>query len=207
MNTFVIPHADRVPWADDPSKHSAAFKIFHYPFMFKVSKMHLMETEELETIGHFTTGNVEHDRILANEEVLVTRTIADMVEFHRAGIPFRLNNPKDGVKIYEYIYQHLQDWKDELTRLPMFKDVPMKDLKAMDEFAKEIYVLARGFVVYRPADGSLASFLSGIAEQRGSAGLSGSSTDSHTAQQEIYASTHQPQSGILSAIYRQHLHR
>lgn len=203
MTNFVIPKKDRVPWSSDTRKHSAAFKLFHYPFRFRISKLHITDLNALQQFGHVTTGNPETDRILASEEVLIQRTIADMTEFHRHGNGFRLYDPRDGVKIYEIIYQHLRDWRHELESNHLKRQAPIDDLRALDEFAKDVYRLARGYISYQPAEGTLSNFFEQLAASRGSLGRREGQLSIQDEYRKLHTSEHQEQAGAMSKILRE----
>jgi hypothetical protein len=155
-----------VPWSTNTAKHSAAFKLFHYPFQCLTSGLHLITAQELETFGHLTTGDAVTDRVLASEERLVTFTVVEMVRVHSEGGGVRLVNPADGAKIYEMIYQHMQDWRAEVEANPTCRTAPIEDLRAMDEFARELYPHARFYMNFNPANTVLFSRLDTIFTNR-----------------------------------------
>lgn len=203
MRNIVIPRKDLVPWSSDTSKHSAAFKLFHYPFNFRISRLHLTDPQYVELFGRMTTGDLESDRVMALEEVPIIRTIAQMVDFHRRGIGFRLQDPKDGVRIYEYVYEHLQDWRQTIDSSPLLRSAPIEDLRAFDEFAKEVYLLARGYISYRPAEGSLSNFFEQLAASRGTLGRRAIDIEAERNEQAVRESTHHEQAGAMARILRE----
>jgi len=204
---WVIPQKDRVPWAEDVRKHSAAFKLFHYPFGFRISKLHLMNPKFIAQFGYITTGHPETDRVLAQEEIPVMKTIAEMVDFHKEGVGFRLLDPKDGVRMYEIIHRHLQDWKQAMERSFQPINVPINDLKAIDNFAKDLYVVARGYVTPTTESMGLSAYFAKLAQSRGTLQLRGFKSALDKEQEQIHQSQHQEQSSHLSNILKQRQHR
>jgi len=204
---WVIPQKDRVPWAEDTKKHSAAFKLFHYPFGFRIAKLHLMDPNFIAQFGHLTTGHPETDRLMAQEEISIIKTIAEMVDFHKEGVGFRLQDPKDGVRMYEIIHRHLQDWKEAMERSFQPLNVPINDLKAIDNFAKDLYVVARGYVQPTTQSLGLSAYFAQVSQSRGTQHLRGFKSDLEKEQEQIYQSQHKEQSSHLSNILRQRQHR
>ncbi len=162
-----------VPWSTDPKKHSAAFKLFHYQFRCLTSGLHLISAEELATFGHLTTGDSVTDRVLASEEREVSFTPVDMIRIHAEGGGVRLINPPDGAKIYEMIYQHMQDWRSEVESNPTCRKAPLEDLRQMDDFARELYVHARYYMTFNPAHTVLFARLDTLFNNRGGIGRGG----------------------------------
>lgn len=159
----------KVPWSDDPKKHSAAFKLFHYNFYAFVSGLHLVSAEELRVFGYVTTGNSAWDRQLMMEDREIYVPVSTMVRIHAEGGTVRLRNPEDGGKIYEYIYQHLQDWRHEIELNPTRLKAPMEDLRAFDDFARDLHQYARYHLRFNPANNSLFAALERLAHGRGTA--------------------------------------
>ncbi len=159
-----------VPWTTDVSKQSAAFKLFHHRFQCLTSGLHLITAQELETFGHLTTGDAVTDRLLATEERHVQFTVAEMVRVHSEGGGVRLIYPEDGAKIYEIIYQHLNDWRNEIQNNPTRRAAPLDDLRAMDDFARELHVHARHYLKFNPANTVLFARLETMFASRGGIG-------------------------------------
>ena len=168
--SIVVPKRDVVPWSGDTSKHSAAFKIFHYPFWFLISKLHVTDIQHVEQFGYLTTGDRETDRVLAREDVAVERTVAQMAQLYHEGCGFRLQNPRDGVPIYDMIYRHLLDWKYEIENNMMRREAPIADLRKFDTFAKEVHTLAIGYVKPIQETNIGLQFFEELARSRGGLG-------------------------------------
>lgn len=199
----VFDPKDLVPWATDKgTKHSAAFKLFHFPFNFRISRLHLTDPRAIQLFGRLTTGNVESDRVMATEEVTIVRTIQEMVYFHREGISFRLVKPEDGLTIYEIVYEHLQDWRNEISNNVNMRDAPIDDLRALDEFAKEIYLIARGYIQYKPQATTISNFFEQLAASRGMVGSRAVDHEIEARREELHTSQHSSEMGFMARILR-----
>ena len=131
----------------DTKEHTAAYKIFHYPFYFKVPAMFTYSELEIQDRGIPTTGDATFDRVLAEEPMNVRGTIKQMVDYRKEGAQITLNNPKeDSVRLYEIIVEHLGDVKQQLEQS---LNVQLKDtefLRELDALASDVYVIARHYI-------------------------------------------------------------
>lgn len=150
----------------DPSKHTAAYKIFHYKFICSIAAMHLQRQEHLEVFGYVTSGDAKVDRALALADMHVQLTIAAMAQFYDEGIPFKLVDPRDSVKIYQYINQHLLDWKQHIE-FSSTTEAPIDELRKLDLVAAEVYQHARHYIQSAPFHSTLLNTIGGISARRG----------------------------------------
>lgn len=154
-----------------PSKpkggHTAAYKIFNYPFLCRIAQMHLVSEEVLRQTGALTTGNAEWDRAAAMEMVDVRLTIAAMAEYVAEGATIALLNPEDSAKIYRLIKEHLEAWYYEVQSNLHLLEVPTEDLRKLDTLAAYVYPYARYYLTERPFHGRLATTLANLARGRG----------------------------------------
>jgi hypothetical protein len=151
----------------DTSKHSAAYKLFHYKFICAIAHMHLHTQEHTEVFGYVTSGDAATDRAQAQAEAHVQLTVAAMAEFHHDGIPFRLVSPDpDAVKIYNLIYEHLSDWKKHMDQSASF-EAPLDDLRKFDALAGEVYQIAKFYMATAPQHGALNAALQTLLARRG----------------------------------------
>jgi hypothetical protein len=93
-----------------------------------------------EKIG--TTGNKHLDAQVKTEWRSVYRSIEQMVEAHKKGIPICISSEEDTKKIYLDIQAHIENMALACGRQINVKDFPYEDLIAMEEFAKSIYEYA-----------------------------------------------------------------
>jgi len=128
------------------SKHSAAHRIFHYLYKCYIPQHHLYSRDYLDTFGIPTTGDREVDKQLANSPTLCQLSIADMAEHFANGANMSLENPRVSVEIYETVREHLVNWQ-RIVQDPLdTTEPPLDDLRKLDEFAGEVYKIARGYM-------------------------------------------------------------
>lgn len=156
-----------VPWSSDTTKQSPAFKLFHYTYQCYVPGIHLVSVEEFHEFGYVTTGDSAADRALIHEERLVLLTPARMADLYADGASIRLVNYVDAATIYDHIYLHLQDWRNEIDNNIMRRQAPMDDLKKFDNMARELFQYARHHVTYNPATSKFFAATQSLAAARG----------------------------------------
>lgn len=130
--------------------HSAAYKLFHYPFRIWIPQLFLTSLAEKQALPQWTTGNREQDRQAAQQKVAITATIDKMIAFHERGVELEFDSLADVERIYDIILEHIEDnrrYIETSTWLP--KEVPFDDLKKMDRFAEKIYLKVRGRIARR----------------------------------------------------------
>lgn len=147
-------------------QQTAAYKLFHYRFLCEVAQMHLYEANWLDISGFNTTGNPTLDRQMAIQPVVVQLTPAAMAKFHDEGVEMRLVNPEDSVKIYQLIFDHLNDWQNAVNLDINRMNGPLDDLKKFDRLASEVYKLARYYWKDQPYHGRFAQFVRGRGARR-----------------------------------------
>lgn len=142
----------------DVSKHSAAYKIFHYEWDIALPQMYVYTEEYMRQYGLVVTGDSGYDNSLPNQLIGGRYTIAQMAELMDEGATIQVHNPEDTKKIYDIISRHLEDWSSSLTRIGSFdlKTAPENDLMLLSQLADTLYgYAARYFTNERPR-GSLA---------------------------------------------------
>lgn len=127
-------------------EHTAAFRIFHYYYKCWLPQHHLYDRSFMETFGLPTSGNREVDRELANSETLCQLTMAEMAEHLSNGANLTLETPKDSVVIYRTLREHLMDWKGNAEDPIKRSEVPVDDLRKLDDLAGQVYQVARGYM-------------------------------------------------------------
>lgn len=145
-----------------------AFKVFHSKFLCLMSQMHLVSSEYLEQGGWPTSGDAKIDRTMAEQKIQVQLTIAAMAMYHADGVPFQIYNPPDSARIYQYLYDHLSDWKQQIQMNPGTVDAPIEDLRKFDALAAEVYRYARFYLRdTMPFHGTLFNSINALAHSRG----------------------------------------
>jgi len=139
---------------------SPAQKIFNWTFPVSIPQMHIYSERELEIYGNISTGDSSYDRALANEPVKMSGvTIARMLEWWKNGLQNEivlLNPAKDAPTIYNILRDAISSWYLEVSKDPLHPEVPLEELKIMDEFAQAVYEKAKYHFV---KDGSNLNFL------------------------------------------------
>lgn len=194
---------NRVPYSMDPAQQSAAFKIFHYNYYAYISGLYLYSTEDIATFGYVTTGDSETDRVLATEEREVILTIAQMVAIHAEGGGVRLRNPKDSAQIYELIYTHLSDWRHEIENNPYRRKAPLDDLRAMDEFARELHEYAKMYLTFNPMNTTLFARLEQVAHAYGGVGRPSVEAEIAQMEQDLSTRAHTSTVDVMSRTLRE----
>ena len=128
----------------DPNKHTAAYKIFHYRFKCTIQPIHLYSEKVLKEGGFVTSGFAEIDRAAMHKFVPCHLLIAAMAEYADEGVPFYLTDPRDAVKIYQIIRQHLRDHLNSAHNDINHVKVSLDDLRKLDALAELIYPISRG---------------------------------------------------------------
>lgn len=143
-------------------KHTAAYKIFHYPFQIKIPQVYLSSIAEKESLPQWTTGNREEDRIAAQQMVTVVMTIDKMIDFFNRKIRIEFNSMADIERIYETILEHIQDYRNYVGTSTWLPDqVPFDDLRVMNDFAEKIYYKVRGSIARKVSTSAALTALEG----------------------------------------------
>ena len=140
-------------------EETTAFGIFKQLYKVRIPSINLLSRDELEEFGRPTTGDPLYDRAVMSELRLVMIPISKMVEYYKEGAQVRVVDHQDCERIYRAIENHLNAWKDKLTKSMNVGSAPIQDLKDLDEFASIVYphaapLLTNEFI------GSLSSILS-----------------------------------------------
>lgn len=124
--------------------HTAAYKIFNYYVECMIPAMYLYSQEYVAKFGLYTSGDADVDAQTFQSMVKANLTVVQMAQHSSDGATLSLIHPEEAKQIYQWIVEHLNDWTDAVNRDPNQRDkVPVADLRLLDQFAKEIYPLAR----------------------------------------------------------------
>lgn len=116
-------------------------------------------------------GSVQYDSAeaeqLASEE-MVTRqhTVVELIQYHERGAAIILTNPKDAVTIYRDLRDHLVQMREKVRYNVNHRQAPLEDLRAMDEFARVVYRIARQYETGVPTQGNLSRRMDDMFGQR-----------------------------------------
>ncbi|MCO6704713.1 hypothetical protein [Streptomyces sp. CHB9.2] len=127
--------------------HTAAYKIFHYFVECLIPQMYLYSQEYVQKFGLYSSGDSDVDAAAYQNLVKVNLTVHQMAGYAEQGASIALVNPDESKQIYGWILEHINDWQDEVNRDPGLRDqVPVNDLRILEEFAALIYPMARQHV-------------------------------------------------------------
>lgn len=122
------------------TKESAVYKIFYWPFRFRIPYHNLIDYESAEKFG--VRGNPEAAREQALAMVDVLLTINQMVDYYREGATLQLVQLTDAKAIYEILYDHLAMWVEAFDESPWSYRPPLKDLKLMSEIGEDMLAMS-----------------------------------------------------------------
>ena len=151
----------------DNPEHSAAYKLFHYPFECTIPTFYLYSQEYVSKFGIASSGNAQVDEQQARTPQRCRLTVAAMASYFDEGAPIGLIDARDSVRIYQYIRQHLLDWQSAMLVDFNRRDTPVEELRVLENFGAEIYKVARHFLTEAPEDSGLFQKLSGLSRRRG----------------------------------------
>lgn len=132
-------------------EHTAAFKLFKYPFRIQIPAAFISSIAENQALGTFTSGNVKVDRNAGQAMTPITSTIDKMVNFFERKIPIQFESTNDCVRIYDIILEHIKDHAYNVQTRSWAKEVPFEDLHRLDDFAGYVFLKARGRIAEREA--------------------------------------------------------
>ena len=112
-------------------------------FTVRIPQLQMTTTHDIEKFGTYTTGDRGIDKAMSNQWRTTMLPISKMVEFYQEGCQIKIVYEADVKKIYEFISDHLNAWKDMLTNGINVGNAPVEDLIAMDAFANAVYEHAK----------------------------------------------------------------
>lgn len=104
--------------------------------------MYTLSNSDMNIFGISASGDRNIDDALMKDWVAMQLTIAEMVEYHSRGVPIILTNPPDSIEIYEVVKEHLGAWEQHVKTSYNMGNVPIDDLRKMDEFAAKVFPMA-----------------------------------------------------------------
>lgn len=127
-------------------KKTAAWRLFNVRYIATLPQYHLYTKEYIELYGVPSSGSRAVDRTLASQKVTVRLTAVQMAIFLDEGADITLGDPKDSVKIYDDLVEHLNDLKRvEQNSFDGEFNVPIDDIRKLEKLAEIVYTIARGF--------------------------------------------------------------
>jgi len=133
----------RIPKLKD---QSAAYKLFHYPYMWMFSSNEKYDENDTEFFGRATSGNAQLDYNIATAKTAQYITTAEAAEMSARGVSVTLVDPEDSITIYLTICQHLADWHNQVQRagvISKLRHVPVEGLKEFNQLARNLALVGR----------------------------------------------------------------
>jgi len=147
--------------------HSPAEKIFQYYIDCLIPQLYLIDQSFAEQFGLQTSMDEAVDSGRMNAPVMARLTVAQMADKTRQGAQIALLNPEDSKQIYEWIRDHVSDWHDALLMDPNRRDAPVEDLAILEEFAEQLFPMARLYMESQPTSSKLFNALERMNKRRG----------------------------------------
>lgn len=114
-----------------------AYLLFYDYYMCMIPTADHMDINDFEYYGIAMSGDPERDKAMATGFSTVTICPADMAQYVHDGVPLILIDPKDSVKIYKLIVQHLLNWRDFLDNpIGANRKPPLDGLMMFNQLAK-----------------------------------------------------------------------
>lgn len=150
----------------EPKEHTPAYKIFHYHIQAYIPVSYANRGLE-KLIGSPVYRSKEEELEALNQKVLKQLTTAQLIELHRVGCPIIFHDPKDTVRVYRYIKDHIRDIESRSTNILHTNKIPLEDLMAMDDFAESLHGVARIHSSTRVGNTMLGRKLDNLMASRG----------------------------------------
>lgn len=147
--------------------HSPAEKIFQYYVDCMIPQMYLIDHAFAAQFGLQTSMDEAVDSGRMNAPVAARLTVVQMAEKAHQGAQVALMNPEDSKQIYEWIRDHVSDWHDALLMDPNRRDAPLEDLAILEEFAQQLFPMARMYMERQPTTSKLFNALDNMNRRRG----------------------------------------
>lgn len=163
------------------TRESAVYKIFYWPFRFRIPYHNLIDYETFEKWGVRGCPEAAKEQALAMVDVLLT--INQMAEYYREGASLQLVYLSDAEIIHQILVDHLTLWVEAFTESEWSYQPPLDDLRLLCGIGEELLSLERRpeqdawgqmLLIYDPAperanDSRLFSLLTTIEENFSSA--------------------------------------
>lgn len=125
--------------------HTAAYKLFNYWVYIIIPTSVTYTDADTDVFGIVTTGDKAWDQALSTAPIERAVHVCEIAHLVSEGSPITLLDPKDGVKIYEWISEHLTDWRNCLRDRIRPPEPPLEGLYEFNELARLIVPVARGW--------------------------------------------------------------
>lgn len=125
------------------SRNDTRYWIFKELFHVRIPFIQMLSVEELQFYGMPYSGDPVFDKQTPNELRDVMIPISEMVKYYHKGTQVYIVGEETPKIIYEHITNHLLAWKNQIQTQMNLANVPIEDLKLLDDFANSIYEHAK----------------------------------------------------------------
>lgn len=109
----------------------------------RIPYIQTLSVEELQFFGMPHSGEAFFDRQTPHELRDIMIPISEMVKHYHKGTQIYIVGEETPKIIYDHITNHLLAWKNQIQAQMNLSNVPIEDLKLLDEFANSIYEHAK----------------------------------------------------------------
>ena len=131
-----------MPWIPEHQRDTRYY-LWEKKFLCNLRYGDTFSIERLKTQGIYTSGDPATDRAVMNSQNKFWLSINQMVEYFQQGITVGVVNREDTAKIYEYITNHINAFRKEISMAFNLDGLPLDDLIILDEFATTVYEHAK----------------------------------------------------------------
>jgi hypothetical protein len=142
-----------------------AYRLFHLYYGCMIPAPYAYEKHH-RLVGSVKYESAQAEQIASEEMVSRQHTVVELIKYHERGAAIILTNPKDAVTIYYDLRDHLVQMREKMRYNVNHQTAPLDDLRAMDEFARVVYRIARQYETGVPAQGNLTRRMDDMFGQR-----------------------------------------
>ena len=123
-----------------PVQKTAAYRLFHHKYRFRVPKALMYGPEYLNNVGYAISGDPVVDSGSATEILTVNQCGAGIAILFSQGAPLDFVDHKDSILLYNDIQEHLKDW-ERVSRgnIPLSAAPPLEDFRMLEAVGRELY--------------------------------------------------------------------
>lgn len=124
------------------TEYTPAWLVFNEYFHVRVPAMYANMNQKA-MIGSIQYDNEQMAEQAAQEMVHKQYTIAQLAVLSSKGAQIILSNPKDAIRMYRLIQDHLRNLNAHYQRTMSYGKVPISDIQKLDDFAAAVYSIVR----------------------------------------------------------------
>ena len=188
-----------------PKKYrSVAWRLFNTPYEVSIPEIYFHTEEAIQERGLYSSGDRNVDQTMRHGLRTVYMPIVGMALHRHEGSPIRLANPRNAVEIYDLIMQHLLNWNRVVNTEFNIGEVPIDDLKILENFAGEIHPLATQFTTQPLKKSERVDIFTNRSLNRLSQRLLEGNKEKEEEAKIVKVEPHKPLMDMLARRYKQH---